>query len=200
MADVKASAIKGGTTTSSRNIHTPLRLTKPTSLFTLGRGLTLKKSHVPNAGNGVYVNKGLKFKRAQLITEYFGRVITEDEDLKLQKQSSHRNSYIAPFPAGDKLARGIDGYGIDPKPGTPCGQWINDPRNDVLYNCKFVRTDGSEDLYNYEPPMQRLGTKTRKRIFIVASKEFQVEDDDFELYINYGKAYWDDMSQRTDGK
>lgn len=123
--------------------------------------LFVAKSNINNAGNGLFTLK--KLKKNEIITFVDGYFTDRPNifDMNLHSHCITINRYVI-----------IDGFRRN-KYNIGYGSFINDIRNQSLYNVKFEKIT-LNNLHTY--------------IFIKAIKDI---DENEELYLNYGNGYWD---------
>lgn len=126
----------------------------------------IKISSIPNAGFGIFAN--VNFEEHDVITEYKGKKLNNDEVLKLTLQNKFH--YIAQVNSQNS----IDGLRKIPKNKNCFGSIINDAQNYKQTNCI---------LYCH-----------RNKLFIVAIKPILKNQ---ELFLNYGKKYWETFCQNA---
>jgi uncharacterized protein len=145
--------------------------------FTIGNGVTVKPSELkaPGAGNGAFVT--VNIKKHQLITEYDGKVIDKAraDYLRSKGFDTHIRGLTFGYLAIDGLKRPVFGRGG--------ASFANDPKVKELCNVKFVKTE--KVILN---GAKREGIYAIERIFLKATKDI---DPGSELYVDYGKDYWD---------
>jgi len=138
-----------------------LNLSLPPHKIALDADLVVRKSQIPNAGNGLYYEpthgkSRLIIHRDSIICYYTGY----RHNFLSQKYLKNK-SYLLNI-SGDIL--------VDPYP-TPNikGRYINDPRNEEVVNCQFV------------PDVKTFSCK------VVALRDIQAGE---ELFVSYGEMYW----------
>jgi len=138
------------------------------SLSYLHRGLEVKLSTIPNAGRGVFTNK--TFEEYDVICEYSGQVIFA---------STFKNDFFYRAQLGSHYS--IMG---NKDPISNPGSLINhrDPPNCYFYISNLLMGIN-----------ENKGRKTSLRLFIVALTTILPGQ---ELFLSYGKAYWDAFFQR----
>ena len=121
--------------------------------------LTVKQSRINNAGDGLYAKDNIL--PLTKICYYWGAI----HDFH-SKQKLNNNAYLLHLGYND--AFGADVF-VDPRKLDNNARFINDPRNELLYNVKFV------------PDPNKL------RADVVATREIQSGE---ELFVDYSDSYW----------
>ena len=143
------------------------------SVATIGNGIAIRKSMIPQAGRGAFVTR--PFKYGEYVTEYDGEVISisEARQRRIDGYATHIRS-ISP------LHTAIDGMRVPVQTGRGAASFINDPRGIFRYNCKFVVT------HTVMPGLNRTGLTIMERVFARAICDISSGD---ELYVGYGTGY-----------
>ena len=141
---------------------------------TVGNGVEVRLSNIPNAGFGLFTTKN--FKKGDTITEYDGKII--DRRTALQLRSEHKDTHLVALTtqhsAIDGLKKPIHGRG-----GASFANDINDTRR---YNVVFCKT------FKVIPGLQDTRTgdfSDLTRVFLKATRDIQNGE---EIYVNYGKS------------
>jgi hypothetical protein len=148
-----------------------------TAASTIGDGVFVAPSKLPNAGRGLFADKA--FCKNDVITEYGGEVIDakEGKRRRAKGQSSHIRSLVP-------MHACIDGRLVSASSkGEGGASFINDPLRAKLYNCKFVVKQADQGVV-------RTGLSVLERCFVVALCDIRKGD---ELYVSYGNDYWVDV-------
>lgn len=145
----------------------------PVQCCTLGNGLFLAPSNIPDAGQGVFAARD--FRRGDCVTEYAGRILNRVQMLELISQKKHLWKLIVLVP-DDKLF--IDGD-IEVKEGVPLGSLLNDARNSRVENVEFARDP--DDF----------------RLWVVAKRYIAAGE---ELFVAYGRNYWFEWANANNQK
>ena len=142
------------------------------SSTTIGNGVEVRKSLIPNAGNGLFTMK--PFLKGEAVTEYDGKVIDNNEAKQLRQIKKDRHIKTV-----DRNASHIDGLN---KPILHRGgaSFANDAMNNALYNTVFCKT---EKVIHGLPDL-RTGDKVLGRIFLRATRNIAAGE---EIYVDYGK-------------
>ena len=141
------------------------------TVATLGFGVEVKESQIPDAGLGLFVE--VKFYKGDLITEYDGAVISREEALVLRDRGldTHVRSINRDFLINGHFA---------PVEGRGGASFANDfPKH---YNVKFVTKDKSL-MGDNRPGLNVLGG-----VYLQALRDIEAGE---ELYVSYGKDFWD---------
>ena len=136
--------------------------------------LYLKKSLIPGAGKGLFVKK--EFKRGDIVCEYEGEVVPWSV---CEKRAEAGHEGYAFFITKNRC---VDAY-FTPE---AMGRYANDAKG-------IGRIEGLRNNAQYE-------IKTRqgeKKVFIVATRTIKVDD---EVFVDYGKDYWKNLSKAEDLK
>lgn len=133
--------------------------------------LVVKKSKIPGAGKGLFTTHAIK--RGEIVVEYTGELITWAECLRRNDKMKGVGAYY--FYISDRKC-------IDAQ-NTPdsLARYANDAAG-------FVRLEGVKNNCRYEV--------IKGKAFIVASRNLKPGD---EIYVAYGKEYWDAMKQNGYG-
>lgn len=162
-------------------------------LATVGKGVEIRTSTIPNAGRGLFAKRA--FRRGEPITEYYGEIIDwqEANARRGEGQDSHVAGHICGYNAIDALflpngqrirapERELVGHGG--------GGYANDSRepNAML---SFADSEYNREVSakmanpNYFGP--RLRRDPRQRVTYLVATQDIAEDD--EIFINYGRDY-----------
>jgi len=142
----------------------------------LGRGVVVKKSTIPGAGNGLFTTK--VFQPGASVTEYDGVIIGRTEAVKLREkgEATHCRSL------GYHLV--IDGREIDVEKGDGGigrgGGAFANHGGSASINSHFVTRQQLEGV-------SRKGLQSLDRVFIVADRELAAGE---EVMVSYGKGFW----------
>ena len=127
--------------------------------------LEVKKSRIPNAGKGLFAKE--IFKRNDKIIEYTGEIITWKECQKRNEALDGVGLYY--FYVSDKKC--VDAQNVPES----MARYANDAAG-------FVRLPGFRNNARFEV--------IKSKPYIIASKTIKPGD---EIYVAYGKEYWDAM-------
>jgi hypothetical protein len=136
-------------------------------MATLGHGVELAESTIPDAGNGVFATR--PFLNGEWITEYSGKLISKQEAAELEKEWKSSHIYNARGSIYDALQ-------IELKEGVGLGGFANavgGPSNvpKSRRNCILAVREGQPNRKGY----------------LRATKDIKVGD---ELITDYGNGYW----------
>jgi hypothetical protein len=147
-------------------------------IATIGNGVEVKLSNLPNAGRGLFATRDFAF--GDLVTEYDGEVIdaAEANARKAANASTHIRS------AGPQHAF-IDGLHVPDEAWRGGASFANDPvgQPDLLNTV----------LYQYRPTtavvgVNRAGSHVLERVYLKAKKVITAGQ---EIYVDYGRDFWD---------
>jgi SET domain-containing protein len=137
---------------------------------TIGDGIEIKESTIPDSGNGLFVTKD--FKKNDWITFYDGKEITREEaqSLKERGEQSHVRSL-------DINRTAIDGLRI-PEYGRGGASFANHKEGEHA-NSAFRK--------EWIEKKKKGITKTGNVIILVAKRDIKKGE---EVFVDYGKDYW----------
>jgi hypothetical protein len=144
--------------------------TKRKGAATIGDGVEVRVSRIPNAGNGLFATR--EFQKNELITEYVGNIIWKDDVesmLKNRKPGEDPTSHVRVLVKGFQY---VNGNRV-PKEGEGGGSFANDPHPSQVTNAKFI--------------VQEDAKIARGRIWLKAIKPIVPGD---EIVVSYGEDYW----------
>ncbi len=124
--------------------------------------IVLKKSSIENAGLGLFAL--VNFEENDIITEYKGKRINNEEVLKLTNTNNFY--YIAQL----NSTISIDGKRCKLKNKIGLGSMINDNRQEP--NCQLYAVEKNKKL----------------RLFVIAIRNIKSNE---EFFLNYGQKYWE---------
>lgn len=134
---------------------------------TIGNGISVRRSRLPNAGMGLFASRS--FERGELITGFEGNLISHAEADALRRNGCHRHVRTLRW---KDLA--IDGLKVRPAPrGCGGASYANDGRCTRLNNATFAVRYAVDGLL----PLCFL--RARRRI-----------DPGEEILVSYGRTYW----------
>ena len=157
----------GGRTIVSGSVTRRVTRAQLTSAYVIGCGLELRRSRIPDSGRGVFATQN--FLPNELITLYFGHQFGETQRLELQAGSG--GSHCKPLQFKHSYLDGVK-VGLT---GMSCGQLLNQGDKQTV-NCDWI-------VLEYPPAEKALGVRATR--FIHPGEE---------LYISYGKKFWDEQS------
>ena len=134
----------------------------------MGNGVDVKKSTIPEAGNGLFASK--IFKAGEWITNYSGPRINRPEAEKLKALNQH--SHLRSIQFGFQIIDGIKNSGLALEQHKGGGSFANDSR-DGLQNAIFVTV--------YDE------TKEKYKILLQALRDIAPEE---EIFASYGESWW----------
>lgn len=132
----------------------------------LGDGIELRVSRIPNSGRGVFVTRD--FHEGEVITLYFGHVFGEQE--RAWMQYHNMGSHCKPLQYKHSYLDGVKTAFV----GMHAGQLLNQGDANTR-NCEWIT----------------LETKTSKRFVAIRATRYIFPGE--ELYISYGKKFWDEQ-------
>jgi SET domain-containing protein len=137
-------------------------------LATVGDGVEIRKSTIPQGGNGLYATRS--FQAKQIITEYCGTVITRDVAVQIRQKDPSAISHFRSLGyhqviAGLRRKEDADGEGG--------ASFANDGCKLKLNNAKLATF---EMRHTHE-----------MRVFLVAERDIAAGE---EILTAYGKDYW----------
>lgn len=143
------------------------------AVSTIGHGVIVKTSTIPNAGLGLFASKN--FKKNELITEYDGKIIDKKTAKQKQRDNPSSTFHFVALSLGNSV---IDGIKI-PIPNRGGASFANDSINNPPYNSKFFRTTKvMPDLAD-----QRSGNLELTRLFLKALRDIAKGE---EIFVDYG--------------
>ena len=140
---------------------------------TVGNGVMVRPSTIPNAGNGLFAD--IDFAKNGLITEYEG-----EEEADADAKRKHYRDITHHITRHDgRLIHGLK----DPTQAIGRGgaSFANDPKEAGRYNAKYF----------WRPDPATSGTTNK--VFLKATKDIRKGD---EIFVSYGTSYW--RRQNTD--
>jgi len=166
--------------------------TLPQRMATVGNGIEIRLSTVPNAGNGVFATRD--FPRGAPITMYVGKAITHSQGKVKGYQHSHVRTLF-------KMRWAIDGLFMpngtpitDPQrqlQGFGGGAYVNDswgmPNYERLRNAVFDRVDGPRIAQAYATANFDLLNPNNAYEVLRATRDIYAGD---EVLVSYGISYW----------
>ena len=145
------------------------------AVASIGYGIQVKPSTIPNAGLGLFATKN--FKKNELITEYDGRIIDNETAKEVQRTNLLASFHFVGLTLGHSV---IDGIKI-PILGRGGASFANDSMNHPPYNAKFFRTN----ILMSDLPDQRTGNLELTRLFLKALRNIAKGE---EIFVDYGHS------------
>ena len=159
---------KGSTGTNSVIKGNRVSLDDLGRICTVGNGLEVRISRIPNAGRGVFTNRN--FRQGELVTLYFGHAFGEAHRKLLQQEG--RGTHAKPV---DFKHRYLDGVKTVFN-GMHAGQLLNQGTPEAC-NCDWAT-------------LELWSNNAEKVLAIRATRDILAGE---ELYVSYGKKYWDEL-------
>ena len=160
-----------------------LRRTPAVKVAVIGNGVEVKASTIPGALSGLFASRF--FAKNEIITEYDGKVITEDEakDRFREHGPSHLKTLLSKFAV-------IDGN-ISPAFGRGGGSFAND----VGFDAKSGLYTSKHPYYNVvyvhrtlaAVPSRRTGMPVLGGVWLKATRDIAPGE---EIFVSYGKGFW----------
>lgn len=140
----------------------------PQKIATVGCGLSVRMSLIPNAGAGLFAEQC--FRRGCLITEYVGSqsLIWKEQARREAQQDPARASHWRGLDSGWV----IDGLRI-PVIGMGGGSFANDGRSNQANNARYVELLAANGVDS--------------RVFLRATRDIRAGE---EILVSYGRSYW----------
>lgn len=135
---------------------------------TLGNGVEARLSSIRGAGRGLFATR--RFPRGAYITRYDGKLIQRQEAEALRRRGLH--THVRALRSGGVWM--VDGLHAD-RPGMGGASMANDARDKRLNNAELVL--GYEDSRN---PVMMF-------VYLRAIRDIGVDE---EIFVSYGKGYW----------
>jgi hypothetical protein len=140
-------------------------------LSVIGRGLEVRESRIPNSGRGLYAMRD--FPEGEIITLYFGHLFGESERKLLQE--SGRGSHAKPLQFKHMYLDGVKTTFA----GMHAGQLVN---------------QGDRASCNCEWKVLELYPSSGERVLAIKATRYVHAGE--ELYISYGKKFWDEQGEQ----
>lgn len=124
-------------------------------LYTLGNGLEIKESTIKDAGNGVFTR--VPIKKDQIITYYYGQIMSNDEIKKMKIETSHTRTlfsqkYSIVGTRHEKSGLMIDFSNIEEElQGKGVAGFCNDAIDQSLNNVEFLRIETNSQYFKSNP-------------------------------------------------
>ena len=143
-------------------------------ISTVGKGLDVRISRIPNSGRGVFALRN--FEQGEIVTLYFGHPFGEAHRKLLQEEG--RGTHAKPVDFKHKYLDGVKSVFM----GMHAAQLLNQGSSEAC-NCDWAT-------------LELRSNNAEKILAIRAVRDIKAGE---ELYISYGKKYWDEI-QKTPHK
>ena len=137
-------------------------------ISTVGNGLDVRITRIPNSGRGVFANRN--FTQGEIITLYFGHAFGEAHRKLLQREG--RGTHAKPIDFKHRYLDGVKRVFM----GMHAGQLLN---------------QGTPGACNCDWATLELRSNNAERILAIRAIRDILAGE--ELYISYGKKYWDEI-------